>query len=128
MWQRTALTISSICLRGKPQPLQDGLRHVRADLLVAVEMDAAGLRVARSGHGLGDIVQQHRPRQRRVGVGRQMLQHQAEMVEDGAFGMEIGRLLAGHGGGDFRQHLFEQAAGRSSPSPREATVSVRPPT
>ena len=32
---------------GKPEPLQNLLGHVRADLLVAVEMHAARLRVAR---------------------------------------------------------------------------------
>ncbi len=42
--------------------------------------------------------------------GRQMLEHQTEMVEHAAFGMIIRRLLASDRGGDFRQHLFKQAA------------------
>ena len=39
---------------------------------------------------IDDIMEQNRPRQGRASLGRQMLQHQPDMVEDRALGMEIG--------------------------------------
>jgi len=86
------------------------LGHVCADAFVFVKMDAAGLGIARGGEGFGDVVKEDRPGEGRVCVGGQILEHEEEVVEDRSFGMKIGGLIAGDGGGDFGEDLFEQAA------------------
>jgi hypothetical protein len=86
------------------------LGHIRADAFVFVKMDAAGVGIARGGEGFGDIMKEDGPGEGRVCVGGQILEHEEEVVEDRSFGMKIGGLIAGDGGGDFGEDLFEQAA------------------
>src|SRR6266850_1611373 len=86
------------------------LGHICADALVFVKVDAAGLRVAGRGERFGDVVKENRPRQGWVSSSRKIFEHQEQVVENGSFGMKIGRLVASDGGGDFGKDLFEQAA------------------
>jgi len=86
------------------------LCHVGADSFVFVKMDAASLRIARSRDGFGNVVKQDGPREGRICIGGEILEHEEQVIEHGSFRMKIGRLFARDGGGDFRQDLFEQAA------------------
>ena len=45
----------------KPQAFQNFSSHLRANLLVAIKMDAAGVRVLRGSHRFGHIMEQHGP-------------------------------------------------------------------
>jgi hypothetical protein len=86
------------------------LGQIRTDAFVFVKMDAAGLEIARGCEGFGDVVKQNGPGEGWVCVGRQILQHEEEVVEDRSFRVKIGGLIAACGGGDFGQDLFEQTA------------------
>ena len=86
----------------EPKALQNGYGHLRADLFVFVEMNDACERIAGGGQRLGDIMEQDGPGQQRIGLGRQMPQHEQKVVEDAAFRVVIGGLFAMHRGGQFR--------------------------
>ncbi len=75
-----------------------------------VKMDFARGRIAFRRHRLGDVVQQSRPRQRRMRARRQFFQHQADVIEHAAFGVIIRRLLARNRRRQFGQDVFQQAA------------------
>lgn len=94
----------------KSEAFEDLLGQICADAFVFVKMDAAGLRIAGRGEGFGDIVKQDGPGKGRVRIRRQIFEHQEQVVEDCSFGMKIGRLITGDGGGNFGQDLFKQPA------------------
>lgn len=95
---------------GKFEALQNGFGHLCANFFVAVKMDGVAVGIAGGGDGLGDVVEERGPGQRGRGVGRQFLQHEPDVLIDGAFGMVIGRLIAGDGGENLGQDLLEQTA------------------
>ena len=95
---------------GKAQPLQNLFRHRRADFFVLVKMDFARRGIALRRHGLADVVQNHRPRQGLARARRQFFQHQPDVLEHGAFGMIIRRLLARNRRRQFRQNVLQQSA------------------
>ena len=93
---------------GEAQAVQYFQRHVRADFFVAQEPDASFVAALR--HRLGDVVHQHGPNERRVGVGRKLTEHEANVCEYVALGMVLRRLFTAEGGGQLRQHLGQQPA------------------
>jgi hypothetical protein len=95
---------------GKFEALQNGFGHLRADFFVAVKVDGVAVRIAGGGDGLGDVVEERGPGQRGRGVGRQFLQHEPDVLIDGAFGVVIGRLIADDGGENLGEDLLEQTA------------------
>src|SRR2546430_10784692 len=80
--------------------------HIRADALVFVEMDAAGVQVAGGGERFGDVVEQDGPGKGRIGVGGQILEHEQQGIEDRSFRMKIGGMIARDGGSDFTEDIF----------------------
>jgi hypothetical protein len=95
---------------GEAEAFEDDLGHFRADFFMGVEMDFPAARVMRGGDGLGDIVEEDCPGQRRVGIRRQVPEHQLEVIVDGAFRVKLGGLFATDGGGDFGEDVFQEVA------------------
>ena len=73
----------------KPQPSQDLICYFCARCFMAKKMDRAGLRVARSGRRLADVVQQRRPNQRRRRVRGQMFKDSNQVVIHSPFRMKV---------------------------------------
>jgi hypothetical protein len=84
--------------------------HLRTELVVAVEADAAGVRIAGLRGGFGDVMQQHAHDQRQRGLGGQQAEHETGVNEDIPLGMELRRLLAALQRENFRQELRHEAA------------------
>jgi len=60
---------------GETEPLEDLVRHISANPFVLVEMNAAGLRIARSGDRFRYIVKKHGPWKRRIRLHGQVFEH-----------------------------------------------------
>ena len=93
----------------KPQAFEDGLGCFRADLFVAVKVDAA---VGTNGGrvGLANVMKQHGPGQGGRGIGWEFLQSQADVVIDSALRVVVRRLVTIDGGEQLRQDVGHQAA------------------
>ena len=107
----------------KSQALHDRFGHFRADAIMAVETDPAGL-VDRAGRRLADIVKENAENERKRNLVRQKLEHQPGMLENVAFGMKLRRLLAPFHRLEFRQNHFHQAA-RDRADPSRARDAVK---
>ena len=78
---------------GKTEPMHERFRHLRPEPVVAVEADPAGF-VDACGGGLADVVKENAEDERERNLVRQKLKHQAGVLKNVAFGMELRRLRA----------------------------------
>lgn len=89
------------------EAVEDGDGHFGAEFGVAVEADALGLPERR---GLGDIVEEDAPSERRGGFPHRF-QHKESMGPDVAFGVELGGLLDALHGLHLGQDVGEEEKG-----------------
>lgn len=88
---------------------KDGVGHFGAEFVVAIEADAAGVRVDGLGGGFGDVVKEDGEDEGEGGVWRELGEHEAGVDKDIAFGVELRGLLAALEVEDFGQDVGHEA-------------------